>query len=127
MAMPNNVPEMMEKASCRVTLTAVALTEKGLMIQINTSTGAAEKASASASRRVVGVNTDVAAASATITVVSGIYLFDNSLSSPVVAGAVGSTCYVEDEHTVATVASNSNIAGKVVEVNSAGVYVKVGV
>jgi hypothetical protein len=129
MNMDANTPELIG-ASCRLTATAVAIVEKGIMIQILTTTGdagKAEKASAAANKRVVGVNEAVCGASGFIVARSGIFGFDNSQSQPVTAGMVGAPCYVEDEHTVAAVASNSNLAGKVVEVTSTCVYVKVGI
>lgn len=119
--------EMKGNASCRLTATATAITQKGIMIQVSTGTGLASKASASASQRVVGVNLNTCLASGKIVANSGIFRFDNSVSQPVTDAYVGANCYVEDEHTVAISASNSNVAGKVVQVDANGVYVKVGI
>ena len=117
-------------ASCKLTNSATAITEKGIMIAVNT-TGSpvlAYKAADAANRRVVGINGDTAAVSGTDFVAySGIFLLDNSSVYPVTQAYIGAKCYVEDEQTVSTSGgSNTVVAGTVVDVVSAGVWVHVG-
>ncbi len=114
-------------SSARLTL-AAAVAEKGLMIAINTSTGAGQKASDAASRRVVGINEETGIISDVITAYAGKFLLDNSAVYPVTQAYIGADVYVEDEHTVSVSGgSNSVVAGKCIDVVSAGVWVAVGV
>lgn len=116
-------------ASCKLTNSSTAITEKGIMISVSTTgTPLAYKAADAANRRVVGLNLDTALASGTDFVAySGIFLFDNSAVYPVTQCYIGAKCYVEDEHTVSISAgSNTVYAGTVVDVVSAGVWVQIG-
>lgn len=64
-----------------------------------------------------------------VPVKQGVFKFANSASSDAIAQAeVGSSCYLVDDQTVAkTDGSNSrSVAGKVIQVDTDGVWVKVG-
>jgi NDP-sugar pyrophosphorylase family protein len=112
--------------SCRVTLGA-NVTEKGIMIAIGTADSKAYAAADAATRRVVGINQEVGSTNDKIVCTSGIYLFDNSAVYPVTQAYIGAKCYVEDSKTVSTsTGSNTVVAGTVVDVVSAGVYVRIG-
>lgn len=114
-------------SSARITL-AAAVAEKGIMIAINTSNGQGQVASDAATRRVIGITEETGAISDVITVYAGKFLFDNSSVYPVTKAYIGADVYVEDEHTVGVSAgSNSVVAGKCIDVVSAGVYVACGV
>jgi hypothetical protein len=71
----------------------------------------------------------VAAGDASVLVREGIFRFDNSTGTDVIAQSnVGSDCYIVDDQTVA-LTSNTNKrsrAGKVVAVDDVGVWVKIG-
>lgn len=59
----------------------------------------------------------------------GIFKFDNSADADLIAQAeVGTTCYVVDDHTVAKTdgSGGRSAAGKVVAVETDGVWVKIG-
>ena len=102
--------------------------EKGIMIAIvSTATdGECYKADTTANSVVVGVNQGVGDEGDYIVVESGIFLFDNGTTA-CDQNDIGATAYVEDEHTVASDNTDSIIAGTIVDVVSAGVWVKIGV
>lgn len=113
-------------ADCQVKL-GEAVAEKGVMIAIKTTDAEAYKAADTANLRVIGRNEDVGAENEIVTVKSGIFLFDNSAVYPVTQAYIGAKCYVEDEETVSTSGGSNNVvAGTVVDVVSAGVYVNIG-
>lgn len=117
-------------ASCRVTNSATAITERGVMITIGTSTALAQIAADAANVRVIGVNIDdeeLPGASEVFVAYSGIFLLDNSSVYPVTQAYIGAKCYVEDEHTVSiSTGANTVVAGTVVDVVTEGVWVHVG-
>lgn len=114
------------EGSCLLT-TGEAIDEKGLMIAINTGTGVAMKASDAASRRVVGMNKEVALIGDTEFVANrGIYVFDNDGTNPLAKDDIGNNCYVKDEKTVdKTGGANLVVAGKVIDVTTEGVAVEI--
>jgi hypothetical protein len=60
---------------------------------------------------------------------AGVHRFDNSASADLIARAdIGADCYIVDDQTVAkTSATNTrSIAGKIVDVDSVGVWVRIG-
>lgn len=60
---------------------------------------------------------------------SGVYRFNNSASTDLIAMTeVGSDCYIVDDNTVAKTngSSTRSVAGKVVNVDSQGVWVAIG-
>lgn len=60
---------------------------------------------------------------------SGVYRFNNSASADLIAMSdVGSDCYIVDDNTVAKTngSSTRSIAGKIVNVDSQGVWVAIG-
>jgi hypothetical protein len=72
-------------------------------------------------------NTGGAAAAFRIAVDSGVFRYDNSASGDLITQAdVGNDCYVVDDHTVAKTSNSSarSVAGKVVDVDSVGVWVR---
>ena len=114
-------------ASCRLTVDSTDISEKGILIAI-TSAGKAVKAADASGYTVVGVNEETADAGDYIVAISGIYRLDNSTSHAVAQANIGDSVYVEDETTVSTDGgTNSIVAGTVVDVDSNGVWVKVGV
>jgi hypothetical protein len=119
-----------KKLSASANLTAGEdIDEKGIMIAIKSTDSEAYKAADTANLTVVGVNDETASEDDTDLVAkSGIYGLDNSSTYPVSQANIGSDCYVEDESTVSTSGGSNNIvAGKVVDVDSNYVWVKVGV
>lgn len=120
-----NTPSMPVR---QATLTAgEAITAKGQLIAVDTSSGAAYAATDSATRRVVGVNSETAASGAKIVAVSGIFGFANANSTDVAKTDIGTLCYVHDSVTV-SMTSNDAKVGTVVDVDSVSglVYVNVG-
>lgn len=76
--------------------------------------------------RVVGstsVGKDNSADSLTNVPIRGIFLYENSTTSPVTRSAIGEPCYVEDDQTVAGKTTNYVTAGLVHDVDTAGVWV----
>jgi hypothetical protein len=60
----------------------------------------------------------------------GIFLFNNSASADLITNAeIGDDCYIVDDQTVAkTSATNTrSVAGKIVDVDANGVWVRVGI
>jgi len=112
--------------SCLLT-TGEAISEKGLLIAINTADGEAFEASDAASRRVVGVNIDVADSGDTDFVAQrGIFVFDNDGTNPVDQTHIGTDCYVKDNKTVDSDGGTNNVvAGKVIDVTTEGVAVEI--
>jgi hypothetical protein len=53
----------------------------------------------------------------------GTFLFKNHGANAVTAAHIGSDCYVEDDETVGSLATNKSVAGKVFQVEAAGVWV----
>ena len=58
-----------------------------------------------------------------IQVKRGVFEWDNSTANPVPVTAIGSLVYAVDDHTVATTSTNHIVAGRVVFVDSNGVWV----
>lgn len=61
---------------------------------------------------------------------TGIFPFKNSASADLIARAdIGTDCYIVDDETVAKTSGSStrSVAGKVVDIDAAGVWVKIGV
>jgi len=72
------------------------------------------------------VDTSDAGAPKTIRIRTGIFKFENSAASDDVANSdAGTDCYIVDDNTVMITASGKSVAGKVVKVESDGVYVAV--
>lgn len=60
---------------------------------------------------------------------TGIFLFKNSASADLIARAdIGNDCYIVDDETVAKTSATStrSIAGKIVDIDASGVWVKIG-
>lgn len=73
--------------------------------------------------------TAVAAGSALARVKRGVFKFANSASTDLIAQAdVGADCYIVDDQTVAKTSATASrsVAGKVVAVDSDGVWVQIG-
>lgn len=73
--------------------------------------------------------TAVAAGDAMVTVKPGVFNFNNSLAADLIAQAnVGSDCYIVDDETVALTdgAGTRSRAGKIMAVDNAGVWVRIG-
>ena len=60
----------------------------------------------------------------TIEVDEGIYKWDNAGGDLVVAADVGGLCYITDDHTVNHTATAKSIAGRVMQIDTDGVWVK---
>lgn len=117
------------RAGSLLTVTASAACFAGGMVSLLTATGLAVPAGTASSGRAVGVATADAAADDVINVEIGIFRFGNSASTDLIEKAdIGATCYVVDDQTVALTngSSTRQIAGAIVDVDDAGVWVKVG-
>lgn len=114
------------RASCYIEL-GEDVAEKGVMLCIKPADLEVYKAADTATYRVIGINEETGSEGDYIVARSGIYLFDNSAVYPVTQAYIGAKCYVEDEKTVSISAgSNTIVAGTVVDVVSAGVWVRIG-
>jgi len=81
-----------------------------------------------AGARIVGVNVETGDEGDTVTVKAGEWILENDTVSAVTANDIGAKCYFKDARTVTmSTGSHSLIAGTVVDVNSYGVKVDVGV
>lgn len=100
----------------------------GTLVALN-SAGNAIPAADTAGLRVVGrAETTVAnagsAGAATVEVKEGVFLYNNSATDAVDADDRGKICFVEDDNTVSeTGTTHRVVAGRVVDVTSAGVWV----
>ena len=119
-----NIPGYNERPSCRVVL-GEAVTEIGILMAIKISDGKAYKATDAAGYRVIGRNTDVGIIADSVTCNEDIALLDNSVGNPVTQASIGDLAYVENDHTGCVYAGSTNklVAGKIVDVVAAGVYV----
>lgn len=61
-----------------------------------------------------------------VKVEEGIFKFKNHGTNTVVAANVGSIAYIEDDETVGNLATSKSAAGKIVRLDSDGVWVKMG-
>jgi hypothetical protein len=52
------------------------------------------------------------------------FKFNNSGTNPITAAMIGKTAYVEDDNTVASTSVNKVVAGKIMRVDSDGIYVQ---
>lgn len=103
----------------------VALNATGFLVPGSTATTLT-----AAGRAEVAVdNTSGADGAVRCEVTEGVFLFKNSAADPVVQADVGKDCYIVDDETVAhTNGTNTRSrAGKVREVEAAGVWVQLGV
>lgn len=85
--------------------------------------GKAVPASDTAGLRVLGRAEETKTAAESIVIRRGIFRFANSATNALTAASVGKLCVVEDDTTVASTATNKIVAGRVVEVDDAGVWV----
>jgi len=118
-----------------IPIAAATTIEYGHIVACDAS-GNAVPAADTASLTVMGVavNTDPdaidnsagAAGDKTVVVKRGPFAFDNSSTSPVTAAQKGGNCYIEDSVTVASAGSNSIVAGKVMMIDTDGVWVNIG-
>lgn len=101
---------------------------RSVLIAILTTDQEGYKAADTANMVVLGRNEETGSEGDTITAVAGKFLVSNSTVYPVTQAHLGTSCYVEDEETVASSGgSNSIVAGKVIDVVTAGVWVAVGI
>jgi hypothetical protein len=105
----------------------------GAMVALLTASGYAVPAGTAASGACVGVaqadadNSGGADGAINVNARKGAYRFDNSASADLIARtSIGVNCYIVDDHTVAKTDSSGTrkVAGVVVDVDSAGVWVK---
>jgi hypothetical protein len=54
----------------------------------------------------------------------GIFQFTNSATDPVVKADIGNDCFIVDDFTVSHTDTNQSVAGKVYDVDTAGVWVQ---
>lgn len=120
----SNTPSMPVKQATLTTGEAIAY--KGRLIAVDTSSKTAYLATASATRIVVGVNKESAASGADIVAVGGVWRFDNATSTDITQADIGNLAYVSNSYTV-TRSSTTSIAGTIVDVDSNGVWIDVGV
>lgn len=69
-------------------------------------------------------NTDGSAADVNVRVEPGIHQWVNSTGDPLTKTSIGDTVYVEDDETVCATSSGKSSAGIMVDIDSAGVWVK---
>lgn len=111
---------------------ALVALKSGEAIPAREGTGAdnAAKAAEVATHVVVGIaEKTVTAADGKVPTRAGCFLFDNKSDDAVTRSEIGKPCYVFDDHTVAKTSPNNTRAkaGTVVDVESVGVWVRVGV
>ncbi len=70
-------------------------------------------------------NTEGAAGDASVVVKRGCFLFDNSSTAAVTQAHVLKDCYIEDDETVTSASAETSKAGKVLAVDSEGVWVEI--
>ncbi|MCO5083391.1 MAG: hypothetical protein M9955_17255 [Rhizobiaceae bacterium] len=112
------------KGSTKIWNGAIVVMDSGLAVPGKTATGLVT----------LGIATDTVDntggdGAAKITVERGTFKFANSASGDAIAGAdIGKDCYVVDDQTVAKTngSSTRSIAGKVIDVDSDGVWVALG-
>ncbi|HLP01678.1 MAG TPA: hypothetical protein VK163_06605 [Opitutaceae bacterium] len=85
--------------------------------------GKAVPASDTPGLRVMGRAEHGATAAEVVQVKRGIFRYNNSATNALTAASVGKLCVVEDDNTVASTSTNKIVAGRVVEVDSDGVWV----
>lgn len=101
---------------------------RSVLMAIKTTDTEGYKAADTANLVVVGRNELTGDEDDVITAVPGKFLVTNSTTYPVTQAHIGSDCYIEDETTVASSGgSNSIVAGTVIDVVTAGVWVAVGI
>ena len=118
---PERLYELQMAASTTIHQGAlVALNASGLLVPMSTATGLRALGRAEESK--------VSAASgATLCKVStGVFKYANDGGDPVTTAARGAVCYATDDQTVSITATGKSVAGVVVEVESDGVWVNVG-
>jgi hypothetical protein len=117
-----------KKTQSRRMVLSAPITEKGLMVGVNTVTGLITKATDSGSIRVIGLNEATGVTGDSLDIRSGIFLMDNDTTHPMVKADIGqhANCYVIDEHTVGHTSTNGCVAGDVVDVVTEGVWLFVG-
>ena len=120
--MPSTI-ERLDNSS-RVTA-GEAIATQGHMIALKQSDGKAYKATDAAGYRVIGINDDKVASGAKFTVKGGKWLVKNSTTAALTQKDIGGLAYVEDSETVTTNAgADTNlIAGKIIDVQTEGVWV----
>ncbi|MCC6213737.1 MAG: hypothetical protein IT376_02630 [Polyangiaceae bacterium] len=64
---------------------------------------------------------------ASVAIEPGVYKFNNHGSNTVVAANVGSLAYIEDDNTVGNSATSKSAAGRIMQLDSDGVWVAVGI
>ena len=69
-------------------------------------------------------NTGGAADLLQVPIEKGVFLFANSVADPVVKADIGNDCYIVDDQTVSHTDTNQSVAGKVYDVEAAGVWVQ---
>lgn len=95
----------------RVTIPASTVFFVGVMVALNTSTGAVARATDAANTKVIGRAEADGVAGDIIPVHCGYAMYKNSSSSALAEADFGDVCYVEDDTTVAKTSTNSARAG----------------
>ncbi|BET67204.1 hypothetical protein ASA1KI_21220 [Opitutales bacterium ASA1] len=127
---PINTPER-PGVMLAVPAAADAVIFAGTLVALDSS-GNAVPAADTAGLRVVGLaqasidNTGGSAGDVVLDVKRGVFKFANSATNAVDADDKGKLCVVEDDNTVAETSTNKIVAGRVVDVESDGVWVQVG-
>ena len=112
-------------------LAAATVIYQGTLVALDAS-GNAVAASDAAALRVVGRaeetvdNSDGSAGDLTINAKRGVFKYANSGTNAVDADDKGKVCFVEDDNTVAETSTHKCKAGRVLDVESDGVWVDVG-
>lgn len=130
MAIKQNTPEMTNVSPFKSLTTAEAFGDKGVLVAVKIADGLAYKAVTTVGYRVVGINFDTAASGAVMQIREGKFRFANSSTHPVTAAHIGNYCDIETEKIVAAPGTSTISAppkaGRVVNVDTNGVWVSVG-
>lgn len=107
------------------TVKAATTVYAGSLVALD-ATGLLVPGAAATTLRAMGRCRKTATAAEVVAVDSGVFLWDNSASTDLIAQAdVGNNCYIVDDHTVAKTdgTGSRSVAGKIVGVTSSGVWV----
>lgn len=119
-----------ERVGLQIVYDVAAATEifKGSLVQLDAA-GDAEPCDGTASHVIVGraaeyVNNTGAAGASTVQIEQGVFKWENDGSNTVVAADLGQLAYGEDDQTVGNTAGTLSIVGRIVTLDSDGVWVK---
>jgi transcription elongation GreA/GreB family factor len=126
---PSRATQGVHATYFRLKMKASTTIHKGSMVAVDDTTGLAEPATGASAKTVIGVAEEsvTSASSGTfyVQVRRGVFLFANKAGDLVTDAMLGrALAYVEDDQTVRATGTGSVVAGKVIEVETAGVWVE---